>query len=519
MILEDQNEVIAFLGSPETHHRASVERMETHASIVFLAGGTAYKLKRAVRYDYLDFSTADRRRQCSEAELRINRQAAPGIYRRVVPITRDARGGLALGGDGTPVDWVIEMTRFDQDALFDRLAARGALDLALMRPLGAQVAAFHAQAAQRPDQGGANGMAWVIDGNAEAFRGAQALLHEASSVGAPLISASRAALDRHRDLLDRRRDEGFVRQCHGDLHLRNIVLFDGTPTLFDAIEFNDALSCVDVQYDLAFLLMDLWGWRLRQHANAVFNGYLAATVDVAALAVLPLFLSCRAAIRAKTTLAAAALASDGRAQQLDTARGYLHAAGQLLRSPRPALVAIGGVSGTGKSTLARAIAPFVGPVPGAALLRTDEIRKRLCGVHELSRLGANGYTEDVSRRVYETLAMQAADVVRAGHSAIADAVFMNPGERATIEKAASAVGVPFAGLWLQAPEPLLVERVNRRRADVSDADAALVHKQLAREPGAIAWNRLDASPDSETIRQRALHLLDSLVHGGITLAA
>jgi aminoglycoside phosphotransferase family enzyme len=276
MLVEDQAEVIDFLSSPATHGGAAVERIETHASIVFLAGASAFKLKRAVRYDYLDFSSVERRRRLSDAELQINSRAAPQIYKRVIPVTRDARGRLALGGDGVPVDWVLEMRRFDQDCLFDRLAERGALDLGLMRPLGAEVAAFHADADRRTDRGGASAIGWVINGNAVAFRDEGAGVLDAQQCAA-LLSASRAALERHRGLLDRRRADGFVRQCHGDLHLRNIVLFDGLPTLFDAIEFNDDLACIDVHYDLAFLLMDLWKRRLPQHANAVFNGYLAAT--------------------------------------------------------------------------------------------------------------------------------------------------------------------------------------------------------------------------------------------------
>jgi hypothetical protein len=506
MIVEDQTEVVEFLSSPATHGGGPVERAETHASIVFLAGPVAFKLKRAVRYDYLDFSTADRRRTFCEAELRINRRAAPAIYRRVLPITREARGQLALGGDGAPIDWVIEMNRFDQDGLFDRLSERGALDLALMRPLGSEVAAFHAGAERCTDHGGANAMGWVINGNAGAFRadGAEAL--EAT------LSTS---------LLDRRRADGFVRRCHGDLHLRNIVLFNGVPTLFDAIEFNDELACVDVHYDLAFLLMDLWKRRLPQHANAVFNGYLAANADFDGLAALPLFLSCRAAIRAKTALSAAALAADAQAQQQlhATAREYLDAAVQLLRPSRPALVAIGGMSGTGKSTLARSLAPWVGPVPGAVVLRSDEIRKRLCGVGELTRLAPNGYTDDVSRRVYDTLASHAADVVRAGHSAVVDAVFMSPGDRVAIEQAAAAAGVPFVGLWLQAPAAVLVDRVERRGADASDADAAVIRMQLARDPGAVTWNPIDASSEPDAIRRQSVRLIASLVDRGVTRAA
>jgi aminoglycoside phosphotransferase family enzyme/predicted kinase len=515
-----QAEVIALLASPDAHGGAPVERVETHASIVFLAGDRAYKLKRAVRYDYLDFSTLERRRQCCEAELRINRRAAPSLYRRVVPVTREVEGHLALDGAGTPVEWLVESRRFDQSLLFDRLAARGALDPALMRPLGAAVAAFHAGADVRRDHGGAGSMAWVLDGNAAALRADASGALDAGLV-ATLVSASRAALQRDGTVLDRRRADGSVRQCHGDLHLGNLVLLDGQPTLFDAIEFNDELSCVDVFYDLAFLLMDLWQRRLPSHANAVFNGYLAATADFDGLALLPLFLSARAAIRAKTQLTAAVLADSlPRQRELrESARGYLAQAAHLLRPSRPSLVAIGGLSGTGKSTLARALAPSLGPAPGAVVLRSDELRKRMCGVPELSPLGPQGYTAEVSRMVYDTLVSHAAAIVRAGHTAIVDAVYMDPADRTALEQAAARAGVPFAGLWLEAAEPVLIDRIARRAADASDADPSVIRMQCARDPGTITWARIDAGGDVADVQTQAVKRVHAVVLDGIRLAA
>ena len=210
-------------------------------------------------------------------------------------------------------------------------------------------------------------------------------------------------------LLDERRASGFVRQCHGDLHLRNIVLLDGRPTLFDGVEFNDKIACTDVLYDLAFLLMDLWRRGLPRHANAVWNRYLSDTGDLDGLSLLPLFLSCRAAVRAKTSATAARLQPDARrGNELQAlAREYLAMAERLLHPPRPCLVAVGGFSGTGKSTLALGLAPSVGAVPGAVVIRSDEIRKRLSGVSPLDRLGPEGYSSEMSERVYATVAERA----------------------------------------------------------------------------------------------------------------
>jgi uncharacterized protein len=509
MITEDQTEVVEFLASPDTHAGAAVERLDTHASIVFVAGGRAWKLKRAVRYDYLDFSTAERRRLMCEAEVRINRRTAPTLYRRVVAVTREHDGSLALGGSGGAVDWLVEMVRFDQEGLFDRLAARDALDIELMRPLATAIAHFHLAAERRPDHGGRSGMRWVVDGNATGFAEQGAGILE-PSLCATVTSQARQALERCGTLLDARRDAGFIRQCHGDLHLRNIVLLDGRPTLFDAIEFNDEIACIDVLYDLSFLLMDLWRRRLPRHANVLWNGYLTDTADLDGVALLPLFLSCRAAIRAKTSVTAATLQRDSqrRTELEQVARDYLVTAAALLRPPAPYLIAVGGVSGTGKSTLALALAPSVGAVPGAVVIRSDEIRKRLCGVEPPEHLGPEGYTPEVSRRVYAMVAERAASLARGGHAVIADAVFVRQPDRESIERAAAAAGVPFVGLWLDAPEPVLLARAARRRRDPSDADAGVIRSQLVQETGPILWQRVDASPAAENVLQYAIGVLN-----------
>ena len=310
-------------------------------------------------------------------------------------------------------------------------------------------------------------------------------------------------------LLDARRDGGYVRQCHGDLHLRNIVLWSGKPTLFDAVEFNDEIACIDVLYDLAFLLMDLWKRRLPRHANAVWNGYLLETADLEGIALMPFFLSCRAAVRAKTSLVAAPLQHDAqrRAALEEAAREYLRLALELLRPPAPRLIAIGGLSGSGKSSVALALAPSLGGAPGAVVLRSDEVRKHLSGVPELARLGAEGYSAEVSRRVYETLIERAALACAGGYTTIVDAVFLRPEDRAAIEEAAQRTSVPFVGLWLDAPRGVLVERVGRRRGDASDADAAVVDLQSMQDVGPRPWRPIDAAADLDAVVRQAASAL------------
>jgi aminoglycoside phosphotransferase family enzyme/predicted kinase len=500
----DQQRVIDVLADPRTHGGMPVERIETHSAIVFLAGRRALKMKRAVKFDYLDFSTLDLRRQSCEAEVRINSRAAPTIYRGVAAVTRESDGRLILDGRGEPVEWLVDMARFDQEALLDRLAERNTLDLALMPRLGEAVADFHRGAAVRTDHGGYAGMAWVLRGNDEGFA-QQGVGILDPRICRDLSERSRRELERHAALLDERRAAGRVRQCHGDLHLRNIVLLDGRPTLFDAIEFNDEIACADVWYDTAFLLMDLWRRRLPRHANALFNSYVAHTDDLAGLALLPFFLSCRAAVRAKTGATAARLQSDPvRSRELrEAAREYLSMAITLLQPAPPHLVAVGGFSGSGKSTIARALAPTVGAVPGALVLRSDEIRKAICGSDPLHHLGPEGYSRDVTVRVYRTIADRAAEALAAGHAVIADAVYARPEDRAAIEAVAVAAHVPFNGVWLDAPHDVLLARVGRRAGDASDADAAVVQQQLTQGAGTVAWRLVDANRDEAAVLEDA----------------
>lgn len=503
-----QQEVIAYLADPATHGGVPVERIDTHSAVVFLAGSRALKLKRDVRFDYLDFSSLAKRRAACEAEVRINRWTAPALYRGVVAVTRDRQGALALDGSGTPVEWLVDMLRFDQEGLFDRLAARHALGQELMPPLGAAIAAFHAGAERRSDHGGRAGMAWVVDGNAAGLRQQGDGIVDASRC-ADLTARAAAELDRVGALLDERRELGHVRQCHGDLHLRNLVLIDGAPVLFDAIEFNDDIACIDVLYDLAFLVMDLWRRGLQPHANALLNSYLTATDQCSGLALLPLFLSCRAGVRAKTSATAARLQPDRtRARELEQlAREYLAMAIAFLDPAPSRLIAVGGFSGTGKSTLARALAPGVGAAPGAVIVRSDEVRKALSGVPVFEPVGPEGYSDAMNARVYQILVERVGETLRAGHSVVADAVFSRPQDRAALEGVAAATGTPFCGLWLEAPETVLTARVDARGPDASDADATVVRHQVRQDPGPINWHRIDANSRVDRVLARAAALV------------
>jgi aminoglycoside phosphotransferase family enzyme/predicted kinase len=511
MTAMDQSEVIAFLSRPDSHGPGSgpVERIDTHGAVVFLVGERAYKLKRAVSYSYLDYGSAEKRRQFCEAELALNRRTAPELYLSVQKVSRGEDGALRLGGAGEAVDWLVVMRRFDQDALLDRMAERGALDRGLVLALADRIVDFHRKAEPTPGFGGHDGMRAVLRGDIENLRRGVPEAFNRAAVDA-LAAAATAALDRLGGLLDRRRDAGRVRRCHGDLHLRNICLVDGAPTLFDCIEFNDRIACIDVLYDLAFLLMDLDHRGLSEFANAVMNRYVdLAGEREADLAALPLFLALRAEIRAHVGVATAAAqaAPAAAAAQIETARGYLAAALAYLRPAAPCLVAVGGLSGTGKSTLAYGLAPTMGGAPGGRVLRTDMLRKRLAGVTPETRLPAAAYTRDSSRQVYEALYAAAAEALAAGRPVIADAVFADPAERAAIAGVAEAAGVAFTGLWLEAPRALLDQRIAARRGDASDATTEVLRRQLGYDIGPMDWVRIDAGGDAPASLSRALAAL------------
>jgi aminoglycoside phosphotransferase family enzyme/predicted kinase len=501
-----QQDVMAFLDTPVAYGPGvtRVERFDTHISAVLLARDRAFKLKRAVHFPYVDYSTLEARRTFCDKEIRLNRRTAPDLYQAVVPVTRAENGALTIGGTGNPVEWLVEMRRFDQKTLLDAVARRGALGVELAAAIGVAAAKLHAVAEPRRDHGGASAMHWVVDENDAELSAAGAVVSQ--SVRARLHEASLPFLRRHGDLLDARRDAGWVRECHGDLHLGNIFLADGQPVLFACIEFNDDLSCIDVLYDLAFLVMDLLHRNLPVHANAALNAWFDRLPQYDALPLLPFFLSCRAAIRSKVSITATGVTSDpaliARLQQ--DARVYLDEALRLITPGTGAIVAIGGLSGSGKSTLARRLAAEFGRPPGALILRSDVARKRRFGVEPAVRLPNSAYAPRVNAAVYEELTLSAREVARSGYVAIVDAVFGTDALRRALRDAASHEGVPFLGLWLDAPIEIMEARLSARGADASDADVDVLRQQQPRVTAPDDWKHIDASRPIEEVAEAAL---------------
>jgi uncharacterized protein len=494
-----QERVFAFLTDPATH--PGVQRIDTHAASVFLEGDRALKIKRAVRFPYLDYSTLAKRKAACDEEIKMNRPFAPRIYRRVVPITQSNDGSLDIDGDGTPVEFAIEMTRFDERQTFDHLAEAGPLDPDLVDATADAIAASHAIAPLAPAEPWIESIPAFIEGNDKAFR--TAACFSKSDVD-DLREASQSAFLKVRGLLEQRATQGLVRRCHGDLHLANIVLIDEKPVLFDAIEFDPTIASIDVLYDLAFPMMDFIRYDRHAAANALLNRYLGKTSNenLDALAALPLFISLRAAIRANVLLDRLDRPCRDKAEVMQSARAYFELAHRLIFPPAPTLAAIGGLSGTGKSVLARSLAPDIAPPPGAVVLRTDVLRKQLFQVNEADRLPEIGYQPEITAQIYEILVQRALRVLSKGHSAVVDAVFAHESERSAIYDVARKLNVRFVGLFLVADLATRLDRVGRRERDASDATPKIVGRQEKYRIGSVDWAIVDASgTPEETLKQ------------------
>jgi len=519
-VVEDQAEVMAFLADPASYPARpdAVEMIETHGAKVFLAGPEAWKIKRAVRFPYMDFSTLEKRHAVCRRELEINRLWAPQLYLGCVPVTREPGGQLALGGAGEPVEWAVRMRRFPQSDLLGTIADNQGIASELARSLADVAFDSHARARRVEDPRGAERVSRVVTSVSRNLAGMSGIL--TGELTASFRQRAEQRLARAAEVLDERAAKGFVRRCHGDLHLANIVMWQDRPVLFDAIEFDEELASIDTLYDLAFLLMDLDHRRLGPAANVVLNRYLwrsQAMLDLDGLVALPLFLGLRAGVRA---LVAAERAEqeqatpdrrDAASQHRARAQSYLHAALTYLDPPAPKLVAIGGLSGTGKSTLAAKLAPGLDPRPGAVHLRSDLERKALFGQSETERLGPEGYTDAATARVYGALMEKAQRALSAGHGVIVDAVLAKPEERQRLEAVGTSAGVPFRGLWLTASSETLIERVAQRRNDASDATVDVVRMQLGYEVGPLSrtWTVIDAGRDLDaTVAQAQAALSD-----------
>ncbi len=497
----DFKEVVSFLGTTRAFDDEiqAVEVMSTHSSLVFLGKCHVYKIKRPVKYAYMDFTSLEKRKANCEREYELNKSISPELYLDVVTITRERDGTLAINGDGRPIEWAVKMKRFPQEDILYNIACELKLSDQLALQLGENIALYHRELECIPDHNSVLQIKKVLDQVEQFFTTSE---HE---IEPPLFTKSMDQLNtlflKVKNDLEERAKAGSVRRCHGDLHLKNIVLVNEVPTLFDALEFDECLATIDVIYDLSFLLMDLLFLGLKPQANILLNRYLQkswALVGKNGLRILPFCLGLRAVIRAMVACQMAQTNPATKQEKQAEAKLYLKLTSAVLKKTKPVLIAIGGLSGTGKSTFAKTLSPQLADPVGAVLLRSDLERKQMLGVSEFEHLGSDHYTSEMSAKVYEQLFEKASQILSAGQTVVIDAVFLDKEMRQTAIAIAEKQNVPFCGLFLDAPLSVLLKRVAARKNDASDADTDVVKKQYARQQQEMTfkdygWASLDAS--------------------------
>jgi uncharacterized protein len=480
--------VVAALLRPDAypHPAENIEMLETHISWVFLAGVYAYKVKKAVEMGFLDFTTLEKRRQFCEEELRLNRRLLPQLYLDVVEI-RGSAGALEIAGRGPVLEYAVRMRRFPQEALASRMLADGRLTRELVERLAMRMAHFHAGLSPAPPALAYGTTASVLRDACENFDQLAAMLPQRyDSDRLPMIRdwTEREFMLRYGEI-HKRRDAGMTRECHGDLHLRNVVLVDGELVPFDCIEFNPGLRWIDLMSEVAFLFMDLLDRGADALAWRFMNAYLETNGMYSGLAVLRFYVVYRAMVRAKIHLIRSSqqnLVSAESSRLKDVYESYVRLAQRCTMLGRPGILLMHGFSGCGKSTIALSLAEEL----GAVRIRSDVERKRLHGLTPFARshstVSSGLYGQDATHATYTRLAEATRTVVTAGYTAIVDATFLLRAHRAELRDVAESTGVPIALLDVRAPQALLHSRLAARAAnahDPSEANLAVLEHQIA----------------------------------------
>ncbi|OEY66519.1 AAA family ATPase [Marinobacter sp. X15-166B] len=477
------DDLILALQNPDVYNHpvSHIQVMETHISWVILTGDYAYKIKKPMDFGFLDFSTLDRRQHFCNEELRLNSRLAGKLYLEVLPITGSPQAPV-LGGTGEAFEYAIRMRQFNQQDLFDARQEQGTLSAELVTELARQTALFHQTltpvAADKP-LGTPEAVYAAMQENFDQIRP----LLPAPELAPQLDSLehwTRTTFERHQALISQRREDGFVRECHGDLHLANITVFDDQVTVFDGIEFNEPFRWIDVINDLAFLLMDLEARREYGHANRVLNTYLEYRDDFDALALLPLYKAYRALVRAKIalfTMGNPSLGDTEKAGLVQQYRDYANLAESYSEIPDRYLLATCGLSASGKTAVSGVLANELGLIR----LRSDIERKRLHGLQPLessnSATGSRMYTPEASAKTYQRLTRLTSQLLAAGFSVIVDAASLKTSERAQLAAVAEEQGVPFVLVYCEAPLALRREWIRARQGDASEATEDLFDVQ------------------------------------------
>lgn len=463
-----------------------VELIETHISWVLLAEDRAWKIKKPVRFDFLDFSTLEKRHFFCEEELRLNRRFAPDLYEAVVPVT-EGDAGPELGGDGPPIEFALQMKRFPQEVLLSAVAARGGLTARMVDAIAVAVARLHRDCPRAPE-GGPHGRPedisfWIMDNFAELRPRLTDAVRE--SALEEIETWSRREDNRLRALMAARQAGGCVRECHGDLHLRNMAWVDDGPLFFDCIEFNPALRWIDVMSEVAFVVMDLEDRGFREFSSLFLDRYLSETGDYAGLEVLRVYLVYRAMVRAKVAALRAGeggLDADAEEALWVEYDEYIALARRFtVPSDPPAIVVLHGLAGAGKSTVARRLAGEM----GAVRVCSDVERKRIFGLEPGERSGseleAGIYSPAAGEVTYARIIDCAGAAARAGWTAVLDATFLQWADRERARELGEELGVPVVLVEVTAPVEVLEERVRRREeegCDPSEAGTGVLRRQI-----------------------------------------
>ncbi len=511
MILDSQTDIFETLSDPATYgpEVTSVEVRQSHISILFLAGNTVYKLKRAVLYPEADFSTQEKRRCSCVQEMKRSTVYAPGLIDSVQPVRRLKNGKIVIGGkSGTEIDTVLVMKRIPDENLLNNLLPAPSFDRFEAMDLAEALANLHRGAKVFKTKWGTDCVKKIILENESVLSCFCPEIFKKEEINL-LTRQSLETLGQVAPLIRYRQKTGHVRKCHGDLLLSNIAHHDKEFLFFSPIEYNEKQSCIDTLYDLADLLMDLEARHLRRLTNIFFNHYMAYTNDIDGYPLLPLYQSIRAAGRAavcakRSTL----LTGQERRKMIQEARHYFNLARCFVADFCPVLIACGGLSGSGKSRVARELGGMLSPAPGAVILRDDVVKKQIVGLAPHQKLDDQYNTPAFEEVVYDVLRQEARTALGVGSCVIIDALFYNPAERQAIEALATELQVPFIGFWMDAPLPIRTERVQKRLRNPSDVRSPEeLTEQLTLETGSIHWHRIMTDGPKEKTVEKAYKIL------------
>lgn len=511
MILESQSDIIKVLSNPKTYGK-NIDRVDicqSHISILFLVGNRVYKLKRAVLYPEADFSTPEKRRFSCVREMKRSTIYAPGLVINVKPIRRLENGKIVIGGkNGAEIDTVLEMHRIPRENLLNNLLPSPFFGRFETMDLAESLAKLHNRAKIFKTKWGADVVKKVILENESILSCFCPDLFKKEAINT-LTRKSLSTLAQTASLIRYRQKTGHVRKCHGDLLLSNIAYHKNNFLFFSPIEYNETQSCIDTLYDLADVLMDLEIKGLRPLTNILFNHYMAYTNDIDGFPLLPLYQSVRAASRAAVCAKRSTLLKGNEKKSvIKEARRYFDLATRFISDFRPILIACGGLSGSGKSRVARDLGGMLSPAPGAVILRDDVVKKQIVGLAPHQTLDEQYNTPAFDEVVYDVLRQEARTALGTGSCVIVDALFHNPTERQAIEDLARELQLPFIGFWMDAPLSVRTNRVEKRLRNPSDVRSyEELQKQLTIETGPISWHKIMTDAPREKTTKQALRIL------------